>query len=143
MKLRIRRLDRDLPLPAYAHPGDAGLDLLAGEDITLHPGERAAIPTGIAVAIPEGFAGFVQARSGRSLKEGLALVNAPGLIDAGFRGEIKVIVVNLDPRSSIDVKRGEKVAQLVVQPVAAVEVEEVTELPDSQRGQGGFGSSGR
>lgn len=143
MKLPIKRLDPDLPFPEYAHPGDAGLDLLAAEDLSLQPGERAAVPTGIAVAIPEGFAGFVLARSGRALKEGLALANAPGLIDAGYRGEIKVIVANLDPHSTIDIRRGEKIAQLVVLAVADVELQESAELPDSTRGEGGFGSTGR
>lgn len=143
MKLQIKRLDPELPVPAYAHPGDAGLDLLASESSTLRPGERAAIPTGIAVAIPDGYAGFVHARSGRALKEGLALVNAPGLIDSGYRGEVKVIVVNLDPASDIDIKRGDKIAQLVIQPVATPDIEPVDELPGTARGEGGFGSTGR
>ncbi|MGH2806167.1 MAG: dUTP diphosphatase [Actinomycetota bacterium] len=143
MRIPIKRLDPELPLPAYARAGDAGLDLLAAEDVVLTPGERTAIPTGIAVAIPDGYAGFVHARSGKALKEGLAVANAPGLIDAGYRGEIKVIVVNLDPSSTIDIKRGEKVAQLVVQPVVSAALEEVQQLPDSERGEGGFGSTGR
>jgi len=143
VKLLVKRLDADAPLPTYAREGDAGLDLLASEDVTLQPGERTAVPTGIAVAIPEGFAGFVLARSGRALKEGLALANAPGLIDAGYRGELKVIVVNLDRSSSIDIRRGDKIAQLVVQRVDRVDVEVVDELPQSERGEGGFGSSGR
>ena len=143
MKIPVRILDPDLPLPRYASSGDAGLDLLAAEDASLSPGERAAVPTGIAVAIPEGFAGFVHARSGRSLKEGLALANAPGLIDSGYRGEIKVIVVNLDRTSSIDIKRGDKIAQLVIQRVESVELVPVDELPGSDRGEGGFGSTGR
>ncbi|MDQ3940310.1 MAG: dUTP diphosphatase [Actinomycetota bacterium] len=143
MKIPIRRLDPELPLPSYARPGDAGLDLLAAEDVTLQPGDRAAVPTGLAVAIPDGYAGFVHARSGRALKEGLALANAPGLIDSGYRGEIRVIVTNLDRTSPIDIKRGEKLAQLVVQPVESVELEDVTELPPTERGEGGFGSTGR
>ena len=143
MRLEVRVLDPGLPLPRYASAGDAGLDLLAAEDASLEPGERAAIPTGIAVAIPEGHAGFVHARSGRALKEGLALVNAPGLIDSGYRGEIKVIVVNLDPRSAVDIRRGDKIAQLVVQAVATVDPVIVDELPPSDRGEGGFGSTGR
>ena len=143
MKLPVRVLDPDLQLPRYASPGDAGLDLVAAEDISLQPGQRHAVPTGIAVAIPDGYAGFVHARSGRALKEGLALANAPGLIDSGYRGEIKVIVVNLDPSSPVDIKRGDKVAQLVVQPVETVELVEVEDLPDSKRGAGGFGSTGR
>lgn len=143
MKLQIRRLDPDVPLPACAHEGDAGLDLVASEDVVLQPGERAAVPTGIAIALPAGYAGFVLPRSGRALKEGLGLANAPGLIDSGYRGEVKVIVVNLDPRSAIDIRRGDKVAQLVVQRVETPEVEEVDELPSSERGSGGFGSTGR
>lgn len=143
MKLPIRRLDSNLPLPAYARDGDAALDLLSAEDLSLRPGERAAVPTGIAVAIPEGHAGFVHARSGKALKEGLAVANAPGLVDSGYRGEIKVIVVNLDPSSTIDIKRGEKLAQLVVQKVESAELEVVDELPSSERGDGGFGSTGR
>lgn len=143
LRLQITRLDEGLPLPGYARHGDAGLDLLAAADVTLAPGERHAVPTGVAVAIPDGYAGFVHARSGRALKEGLALVNAPGLIDAGYRGEIKVIVVNLDPHDKIEIQRGEKIAQLVVQRVEQVVLEEVDTLPSSQRGAGGFGSTGR
>ena len=105
--MRVRRLDPGLPLPSYARRGDAGLDLLAAEPVVLKPGERAAVPTGLAVEIPNGHAGFVHARSGRALREGLALVNAPGLIDSGYRGEIKVIVVNLDPYDAIEVQRGD------------------------------------
>jgi dUTP pyrophosphatase len=142
MRLKIARLDPDLPIPQYARTGDAGLDLIAADDVSLLPGERGAVPTGIAIAIPEGYAGFVHARSGRALREGLALVNAPGLIDAGYRGEIKVIVVNLDAASPIHIKRGDKIAQLVIQPVAAVELEPVDELPASERSDGGFGSTG-
>jgi dUTP pyrophosphatase len=142
MELRVRRLDAGLPLPAYARPGDAGLDLLASADATLEPGERAAVPTGIAIEIPIGYAGFVHARSGRALREGLALANAPGLIDSGYRGEIKVVVVNLHRTEPIHIKRGEKIAQLVVQPVSALVVHEVDELTSSERGDGGFGSSG-
>ncbi len=143
MKLQVRRLDPGLPLPAYARGDDAGLDLVSAIDVELQPGERAAIATGVAVAIPSGYAGFVHARSGRALKEGLALVNAPGLIDAGYRGEIKVIVVNLDPASTLKIARGDKIAQLVIQPVERAELEEVDELPGSDRGAGGFGSTGR
>jgi len=143
VKLTIKVLDDGLPLPAYAHEGDAGLDLRAAEDVSLPPGGRAAVPTGIAVALPQGCAGLVLPRSGRALKEGLSLANTPGLIDSGYRGEIKVIVVNLDPRSTIDIKRGDKIAQLVVQRVEAPEVEVVDELPETARGAGGFGSTGR
>ncbi len=143
MKIEVKRLDPDLPLPAYARAGDAGLDLIAAEDVTLKPGERAAIGTGIAVAISPGYAGFVHARSGRALAAGLALANAPGLIDSGYRGELRVACVNLDPDEPIYVRRGEKIAQLVIQPVEQVELTEVEELPDSPRGPGGFGSTGR
>ena len=143
MRIPVRRLDPDLPIPVYARAGDAGLDLVAAADVDMAPGSRTAIPTGIAVAIPEGYAGFVHARSGRALREGLALVNAPGLIDSGYRGEIKVIVVNLDGVEPIYIKRGDKLAQLVIQPVEYVELLEVDELPESQRGEGGFGSTGR
>ncbi len=123
--------------------GDAGLDLFSADNLKLGPGERVAISTGMAVAIPHGYAGFVHARSGRALKEGLALVNAPGLIDSGYRGEIKVIAINLDPSVGITIRRGDKIAQLVIQPVARARVQEVDELPDSDRGTGGFGSTGR
>ena len=143
MKLSVLRLDPELPLPAYAHSGDAGLDLIASESVTLAPGERAAVPTGIALAIEEGFAGFVLPRSGRALKEGLGVANAPGLIDSGYRGEIKVVVVNLDPNDKIEILRGDKIAQLVIQPVTEAVIVEVDELPGSDRGQGGFGSTGR
>lgn len=142
MKLEVLRLDPDLPLPAYAHEGDAGLDLLAAEDVLLAPGERSAVPTGLAVAIPEGYAGLVLPRSGRALKEGLGVANAPGLIDSGYRGEVKVILVNLDPRSTIDIKRGEKIAQLVIQEVERADVVAVDRLSETGRGHGGFGSTG-
>ena len=139
----MTRLDTELPLPSYARPGDAGLDLLAAEDTELKPGERAAIATGIAIAIPDGYAGFVHPRSGRALKEGLTVANAPGTIDAGYRGEVKVILVNLDPDAPIHIARGEKIAQLVVQRVESVELVDVDRLPESERGEGGFGSTGR
>jgi dUTP pyrophosphatase len=142
MKIEVKRLDPELPLPTYARQGDAGLDLLAAEAAELKPGERAAVPTGIAVAIPVGFAGFVHPRSGRALKEGLTVANAPGTIDAGYRGEIKVILVNLDSSEPIYIERGEKIAQLVVQRVETGELVEVSELPPSERGEGGFGSTG-
>ncbi|MEA2509773.1 MAG: dUTP pyrophosphatase [Actinomycetota bacterium] len=142
MKIEIKRLDEGVPLPSYATAGDAGLDLCAAEEVTLKPGERAVVGTGVAVAIPDGCAGFVHARSGRALREGLALVNAPGLIDSGYRGEIKVVVVNLDNSEALEIRRGEKIAQLVVQPVERVNLEVVDELPASPRGAGGFGSTG-
>jgi dUTP pyrophosphatase len=143
VRLPVRILDVELSPPRYARPGDAGLDLLAAEEVTLKPGERAAVPTGIAVAIPEGYAGFVHARSGRALQEGLALANAPGLLDSGYRGELKVVVVNLDPIEPIHIARGDKIAQLVIQAVHSVELEPVEDLPASERGRGGFGSTGR
>ncbi|MDZ4181107.1 MAG: dUTP diphosphatase [Coriobacteriia bacterium] len=142
MRVLIKRLDRDLPLPAYAHPGDAGLDLFSADDLTLEPGARALIPTGIAVAIPDGFAGFVQPRSGLAIRNGLSLVNTPGLIDAHYRGEIKVIAINLDTATPITISRGEKIAQLVIQPVARVQLVETNELDETARGEGGFGSTG-
>jgi dUTP pyrophosphatase len=142
VQLPIKRLDRDLPLPSYAHTGDAGLDLFSAVDCVIEPGERVLIPTGIAVAIPEGHAGFVQPRSGRALREGLSFANTPGLIDAHYRGEIKVIAVNLDTKVAITVARGDKIAQLVIQPVDHAEIVEVDELDATVRGEGGFGSTG-
>jgi dUTP pyrophosphatase len=143
VRLEIKRIDPDLSQPSYARAGDAGLDLSSADDVVLKPGERAVVPTGFAIAIPEGFAGFVHARSGRALREGLALPNAPGVIDAGYRGELKVLLVNLDPAEPIYISRGEKIAQLVVQRIERAELEEVTELRPSTRGDGGFGSTGR
>ena len=142
MELRIKRLDRQLPLPRYAHAGDAGLDLFAAADIEIEPLHRALVPTGIAVAIPDGYAGFVQPRSGLALRHGLSFVNTPGLIDSHYRGEIKVIAVNLDASTPISIARGDKVAQLVIQAVANVELAEVDELEETMRGEGGFGSTG-
>ncbi len=142
MELRIKRLDPGLPLPQYAHEGDAGLDLYASADIEIEPGHRALVPTGIAVAIPEGYAGFVQPRSGLALRHGLSFVNTPGLIDSHYRGEIKVIAVNLDPSTPISIARGDKVAQLVLQAVVRAKPTEVAELDETRRGEGGFGSTG-
>jgi dUTP pyrophosphatase len=138
----ITRLDRDVPLPAYARPGDAGADLVTTVDALLAPGERAVLPTGIAIALPEGYAAFVHPRSGLAARYGVALVNAPGTIDAGYRGEIKVIVVNLDPREKVTFKRGDRIAQLVIQRVEHALFHEVADLPESVRGDGGFGSTG-
>ncbi len=143
MRVPIKILDDGLLIPRYAKQGDAGADLYAAEDVSLEPGARAAVPTGIAVAIPEGYAGLVLPRSGRALKEGLGLANSPGLIDSGYRGEVKVVVVNLDANSSIDIRRGDKIAQLVIQEVERAEWDVVDDLPGSPRGEGGFGSSGR
>ena len=142
IRVPILRLDPELPLPAYAHEGDAGLDLYAAEDRALAPLERALVGTGVAVAIPAGYAGFVQPRSGLALRRGLTFVNTPGLIDAHYRGEIRLIVVNLDPTEPISITRGEKIAQLVVQRVAHVELDEVDVLDTTTRGERGFGSTG-
>ncbi|PKQ21300.1 MAG: dUTP diphosphatase [Actinobacteria bacterium HGW-Actinobacteria-6] len=142
LNMEIRQLDAGLPLPAYAHDGDAGLDLYAAESCVLAPFQRALISTGIAVAIPGGHAGFVQPRSGLAIKQGLSLVNTPGLIDSHYRGEIKVIAINLDPSTPISISRGDKIAQLVIQRVERVELALVAELDQTVRGEGGFGSTG-
>ncbi|MDP2234113.1 MAG: dUTP diphosphatase, partial [Actinomycetota bacterium] len=134
MQLQIKRLDTGLPLPAYAHVGDAGLDLFSAKDVTLQPFQRALIATGIAVAIPLGYAGFVQPRSGLAIRRGLSLVNTPGLIDSHYRGEIKVIAINLDASTPIEIKRGDKIAQFVIQPVAYADLVEVADLDSTVRG---------
>ncbi len=139
----VQRLDADLPLPRYAHPGDAGVDLLSTIDATVEPGARALLPTGLAIALPAGFAAFVHPRSGLAIRHGLTVANAPGTVDAGYRGEIKVAVVNLDRDAAVDVRRGDRIAQLVVQRVEQVRFHEVEVLPGSARGDGGFGSTGR
>ena len=138
----IHRLDRGLPLPARVHPGDAGVDLYAAEAVVLGVGERATVGTGVAVAIPEGYAGLVAPRSGLAQRHGLSLVNAPGVVDAGYRGEIRVILVN-HGAEPVSLARGERIAQMLVVPVAVREMLEVDELPPSERGTGGFGSTGR
>jgi len=142
MEIPLRRLDPTLPLPSYANPGDAALDLYAAENCTIPAGNRALISTGIAIAIPAGYAGFVQPRSGLAYRQGLSLVNTPGLIDSHYRGEIKVIAVNLDPSAEIVVTHGDRIAQLVIQRVEHVSLVEVSELDMTARGEGGFGSSG-
>jgi dUTP pyrophosphatase len=143
VRIPIRRLDPGLPLPAAQHPGDAGLDLYAATDLTLEPrGGRALVPTGIAIAIPSGYAGFVQPRSGLALRHGVSLVNTPGLVDAGYRDEIRVLLINHDPSEPFKVSRGDRVAQLVIQRYEPVEWDEVTDLDDSERGLGGWGSTG-
>ena len=129
-------------LPTYAFEGDAGLDLRANEDVTLAPHERRLVSTGLAVAIPEGYAGFVQPRSGLALKQGLSMANTPGLVDSHYRGELKVCAVNLDDERAIPITRGERIAQLVIQRVPVVSLVEVDELDETDRGAGGFGSSG-
>lgn len=140
--LPIKRLDPTVELPTYAYEGDAGLDLRANEDVTLAPHERRLVSTGLAVAIPEGYAGFVQPRSGLALREGLSMANTPGLIDSHYRGELKVCAVNLDDERPISISRGERIAQLVIQKVPVVTLVEVDELDETDRGAGGFGSSG-
>ncbi|MEU9759912.1 dUTP diphosphatase [Streptomyces sp. NPDC047985] len=138
----IRRLDPEVPIPAYGHPGDAGVDLVTTESAELAPGERAVLPTGVSIALPDGYAAFVHPRSGLAARCGVALVNSPGTVDAGYRGEIKVIVINLDPREPVRFERFDRIAQLVVQQVEKVRFHEVAELPGSARGEGGFGSTG-
>ena len=142
VKLRVKRLDPQVALPSYAYEGDAGLDLCANENVTLLPNERRLISTGLAIAIPEGYAGFVQPRSGMALKKGLSMANTPGLIDSHYRGELKIVAINLDNEEPIHIGKGERIAQLVIQKVPVVKVIEVTELDDTDRGTGGFGSSG-
>lgn len=142
ISLPIKRLDPTVELPSYAYAGDAGLDLRANEDVTLAPHERRLVSTGLAVAIPEGYAGFVQPRSGLALREGLSMANTPGLVDSHYRGELKVCAVNLDDSTPIHIERGERIAQLVIQRVPVVELVEVDELDETDRGTGGFGSSG-
>ena len=140
--LPIRALRDGMPLPARSHPGDAGLDLASAIDIEVGPGERALVPTGLALAIPEGHAGLVLPRSGLASRRGLTLANAPGLIDAGYRGEVTCAVVNLDRASPVQIRRGDRIAQLLVVPVASVAPVWVEELPSTRRGEGGFGSTG-
>jgi dUTP pyrophosphatase len=141
--LRVRRLSDTAVLPARAHEGDAGLDLFAAEDATIGPGERAGVGTGIAVEIPAGHAGLVLPRSGLAERHGIALVNAPGLIDSGYRGELRVLLLNTDRREPFEITAGDRIAQLLVAPFAEVEAVEATELAASTRGAAGFGSSGR
>jgi dUTP pyrophosphatase len=138
----IRRLDAGVPMPAYAHPGDAGADLSAAEDVNLGPGERALVRTGLAIALPAGYAAFVHPRSGLATKHGVTIVNAPGTVDAGYRGEIKVTLLNTDRENPVSFRRGDRIAQLVIQRVERAVFHEVDELPGSARGDGGFGSTG-
>jgi dUTP pyrophosphatase len=142
VEVPVRLTSADAGVPAYALPGDAGADLSVAEDVELAPLQRALVGTGVAVAIPEGYAGFVHPRSGLAHRLGLSLVNAPGTIDAGYRGEIKVNLVNLDPTTSLTLRRGDRVAQLVVQPVVRARFVPVEQLPESARGAGGHGSTG-
>jgi dUTP pyrophosphatase len=140
--VRITRLNDDVELPSYAYEGDAGLDLRAAEDVLLQPFERHLVSTGLAVAIPDGYAGFVQPRSGLAIKQGLSILNTPGLVDAHYRGELKIIAINLDPSTPIQIHKGDRIAQLVIQSVPNVRLVEVAELDATDRGSGGFGSSG-
>lgn len=140
--VRIRRLDPGVPIPAYARPGDAGADLVTTSDVLIRPGERTVVGTGIAVALPEGYAAFVHPRSGLALRSGLSVVNTPGTIDAGYRGEIKVVLINHDLREPVTLARGDRIAQLVVQRVEQVAFAEVADLDETARGEGGYGSTG-
>ncbi|WP_309113761.1 dUTP diphosphatase [Saccharothrix sp.] len=142
VEVLLSRLDPSVPLPSYARPGDAGADLVTTTDVVIEPGERAVVGTGIAIALPEGYAGFVHPRSGLAARVGLSVVNTPGTIDAGYRGEIKVCLVNHDLREPVVLSRGDRIAQLVVQKVEHAVFREVDELPDSARGAGGYGSTG-
>ncbi len=142
VQVPLSRLDPDVPLPRYAKPGDAGADLVTTTDAVIAPGERVVVGTGVAIALPVGYAAFVHPRSGLAARSGLSIVNAPGTIDAGYRGEIQVCLINHDPRESIKILRGDRIAQLIVQRVAQAEFVEVDELPDSERGAGGYGSTG-
>lgn len=143
VEVLITRLDPELPLPRYAKGGDAGADIVSRIDITLAPGERALVPTGIAIALPDGYVALVHPRSGLAIKHGVTMVNAPGTVDAGYRGELQVILINHDKSESVSFKRGDRIAQLVIQKVERAEFVEVRELPGSGRGSGGFGSTGR
>ena len=143
MKVFITRLDKDLPIPQYAQAGDAGADVHSRIDIAIAPGERALVPTGISIALPDGYAAFAHPRSGLAIKYGVGMVNAPGTIDAGFRGELQIILINHDLRETFTIKRGDRIAQLVIQKVERADFIEVEELPGSDRGTDGFGSTGR
>ncbi len=143
VQVLITRLDPDLPLPRYAKGGDAGADIVSRIDITLAPGERALVPTGIAIALPDGYVALVHPRSGLAIKHGVTMVNAPGTVDAGYRGELQIILINHDKSESVSFKRGDRIAQLVIQKVERAEFVEVQDLPGSGRSTGGFGSTGR
>ncbi len=142
LPVQVVRLDPDLPLPSYAHPGDAGADLLTTVDVTLAPGERALVPTGLSIALPDGYVALVHPRSGLAARHGLSIVNTPGTVDAGYRGEVKVMLINHDPVAAVELRRGDRIAQLVVQRVERARFVEVGELPGSARGVGGYGSTG-
>ena len=142
LTVQLKMLDDGLEPPSYAHPGDAGADLRAREDVVLEPGERRLVPTGVAIALPDGFVALIHPRSGLATKHGLTVVNAPGTVDAGYRGEIKINLINLDPHAEVTIRRGDRIAQLVVQQVEKARFVEVTALPGSARGDGGHGSTG-
>ena len=142
VQISIRRVDAGLPLPSYAHAGDAGADLHSAVDLTLQPGERALVATGIALALPEGYVALVHPRSGLAARHGISIVNAPGTIDSGYRGEVKVCLVNTDPREPFTVHRGDRIAQLVIQRFETASFVEADDLPESARGAGGYGSTG-
>lgn len=143
MNVLIKRLDPELPIPAYSKDGDAGADIVSAIDFTLEPGERKLVPTGMAIAMPNGYVCLVHPRSGLAIKHGVSIVNTPGTVDAGYRGELQVILINTDPKEAVSFKRGDRIAQLVFQKVERAIFEEVSELPESMRGDGGFGSTGR
>ncbi|MCC2308571.1 dUTP diphosphatase [Cellulomonas chengniuliangii] len=142
LEVLLLRLDDALPAPAYAHPGDAGADLVARQDVTIPPQGRVTVPTGVAIALPDGYAAFVHPRSGLAARHGLTIVNAPGTVDAGYRGEIAVTLLNTDVETPVALRRGDRIAQLVIQRVERARFVEVEALPGSDRGEGGFGSSG-
>jgi dUTP pyrophosphatase len=142
LQIQVRRLDPDVPLPTYAHPGDAGADLVTTVDVELAAGERALVPTGLAIALPDGYAAFVHPRSGLASRLGVGIVNAPGTVDAGYRGELKVVLVNHDPKETVMLRRGDRIAQLVIQRVERAVFHEVDVLPASARDVGGYGSTG-
>ena len=142
VQVLITRLDKSIPLPSYAKPGDAGADLTARIDVTLQPGERALVPTGISIALPNGYVALVHPRSGLAIKHGVTMVNSPGTVDAGFRGELQIILINHDPKEAISFKKVDRIAQLVIQQVERANFVEVESLPGSDRGSGGFGSTG-
>ncbi len=143
VQVLITRLDPSVPLPKYGKPGDAGADIATRIDFTLQPGERALIPTGLSIALPNGYAAFVHPRSGLAIKHGVSMVNTPGTVDAAYRGELQIILINHDPREAISFSKGDRIAQLVIQKVEHADFVEVTQLPGSERGSGGFGSTGR
>lgn len=143
MNVLIKRLDPELPIPSYSKDGDAGADIVTAIDFTLEPGERRLVPTGMAIAMPNGYVCLVHPRSGLAIKHGVSIVNTPGTVDAGYRGELQVILINTDPKEAVSFKRGDRIAQLVFQKVERAIFEEVSQLPESMRGDGGFGSTGR